>query len=66
MIPWLALVYSTLHIVPVGAIVGPAHLVQEKAAGRGIDSVWLLNNHEDLDTDWTVYYLDYSVIRMCS
>jgi len=44
-----------MHIVPVGAVVGQAHLVCENAASGGIDSVWLVNNHVDLDTDWTVY-----------
>jgi len=44
-----------MHIVPVGAIVGPAHLVQENAASDRIDSVWLVDNHVDLDTYWTVY-----------
>jgi len=46
---------NKMHIVPSGAIVGPAHLVQENAALGGIDSVWLVNNHVDLDTYWTVY-----------
>jgi len=44
-----------MHIVPVGAIVGPAHLVRENAASDRIDSVWLVNNHVDLNTYWTVY-----------
>jgi len=44
-----------MHIVPVGAIVGPAHLVRENAASDRIDSVWLVNHHVDLDTYWTVY-----------
>jgi len=39
----------------VGAIVGLAHLPPENAASDGIDSVWLVNNHVDLDTCWTVY-----------
>jgi len=43
------------HIVPVGAIVGPTRLVQEIAASGGIDCVWLVNNHVDLDSYWTVY-----------
>ena len=34
-----------MHIVPVGTIVGPAHLVRENAASDRIDSVWLVNNH---------------------
>jgi len=44
-----------MHIVPVGAIVAPAHLVWENAASDRIDSVWLVNNHVDSDTYWTVY-----------
>jgi len=44
-----------IHIVLVGAIVGPAHLVRENAASDRIDRVWLVNNHVDLDTYWTVY-----------
>jgi len=46
---------NKMHIVPVEAIVGPAHLVQTNAASGGMDSVCLLNNHVDLDTYWTVY-----------
>jgi len=46
---------NNMHIVPIGAIVGPVHLVQENAALGGMDSVWLVNNHVDLDTYWTVY-----------
>jgi len=42
------------HIVPVGAIVGQEHLVGENAALGGIDSVWLVNNHVDIDTYCTV------------
>jgi len=43
-----------MHIVPVGVIVGPAHLVRENnAASDRIDSVWLVNHHVDLDTYWT-------------
>jgi len=44
-----------MHITSVEAIVGPAHLVQENnAASDRIDSVWLVNNHLDLETYWTV------------
>jgi hypothetical protein len=46
---------NKMHIVPVGTIVALAHLVRENAASGGIDSVWLVNNHVDLDTYWTVY-----------
>jgi hypothetical protein len=43
------------HIVCVGVIVGLAHLVQVNAALDMIDSVWLVNDHVNLDTNWTVY-----------
>jgi len=46
---------NKMHIVTVGAVVGPVHLVQENAASGGIDSVWLVTNHVNLDTYWTVY-----------
>jgi hypothetical protein len=40
-----------MHTVPVGAIVGPAHLVRENiAASDRINSVWLVNSHVDFDT----------------
>jgi len=38
---------NKMHIVPVGAIVGLAHLVRVIAASGGIDSVSLVNNHVD-------------------
>jgi len=45
-----------MHIVPVGANVGPAHFVRKhNAASDPIDSVWLENSHVDLDTYWDVY-----------
>jgi len=44
-----------MQIVPVRAIVGPARLVRENAAPDRIDTIWLVNNHEDLDTCCTVY-----------
>jgi len=44
-----------MHIEPVGANVGLAHLVRENAASDGIDSICLINNHLDLDTYWTGY-----------
>ena len=44
-----------MHIVPVRAIVGLAHLVREHAASDRIDRVWLVNNHVDLVTYWTIY-----------
>jgi len=46
---------NKMHIVPVGAMVGPAHLVRENAASSGIDSVWLVNNHVDVDAYLIVY-----------
>jgi len=44
-----------LHIIRIGAMVGPAHLVEENPASGSIDSVCLVNNHVVLDTYWTVY-----------
>ena len=44
-----------MHIVPVGAVVGPAHWVRDNAASHGINSVSLVNNPVDLGTYWTVY-----------
>ena len=46
---------NQMHIVHVGAIVGSAHLVQENAASDRIYSIWLVNNHVNLDTRWTIY-----------
>jgi hypothetical protein len=46
---------NKMHIVPVGAIVGPAYLLLENAASGGIGSIRLVYNHVDLDTYWTVY-----------
>jgi hypothetical protein len=46
---------NIIYIVPVEGIVGQGNWVRENAASGGIDSVWLVNNHIDLDTDWTVY-----------
>jgi hypothetical protein len=45
---------NKMHIVPLGAIDGPEYLVWEKAALGGIDSIWLVNYHDDLDTYWAV------------
>jgi hypothetical protein len=42
---------NRMHIVSIGAIVGPAHLVQENAPSGGIDSIWLVNIHVNLDTN---------------
>jgi len=52
---WVVKQTDMIHIVPVRAIVGPAHLVRENAASYGIDSVWLENDHAHSDTYWTVY-----------
>jgi hypothetical protein len=52
---WVVKQTTKMHIVPDGAIVGPAHLVRENAALGGMDSVWLVNYHDYLDTYWTVY-----------
>jgi hypothetical protein len=52
---WVVKQTTKMHIVPDGAIVGPAHLVRENAALGGMDSVWLVNYHVYLDTYWTVY-----------
>jgi len=46
---------NKMHIVPVGAIVGPAQLVRENAASGGMDSIWLVNGHVHLNTYSTVY-----------
>jgi hypothetical protein len=46
---------NKMHIVPIRAVAGQVHLGQENSASGGIDSVWLVNNHVDLDTYWTVY-----------
>jgi hypothetical protein len=42
-------------IAPVGALVGMAYLGRESAASDRINSIWLVNNHVDLDSYWTVY-----------
>jgi hypothetical protein len=46
---------NKMHIVPVAAIVGPVHLVRENAASGGMECVWLVKNHVDINTYWTVY-----------
>jgi len=45
---------DNLYIVPIAAIVGPGHLVQENVASGGINSVCPVNHPVDLDTNWTV------------
>jgi len=52
---WVVKQTNKIHIVPVEAMVRLEHLVRENAASCGIDSVWLVNNHVDLNTYWTVY-----------
>jgi hypothetical protein len=49
---------NKMHTVPIGAIFGLAYLVQGNAASGSINSVWLGNDHVDLDTNWTGYELD--------
>jgi hypothetical protein len=41
---------NSTHIVSSGAVFVPAHLVGENAASGGIDSVWLVNDHVELNT----------------
>jgi len=43
-----------IHILSVKAIVGLAHVLQENNASDRIDSIWLVSNHVDSDTYWTV------------
>jgi hypothetical protein len=53
---WVVKQTDKMHIVPVGALIGPAHLVRQNyAASDRIDSIWLVNTHVDLNTYWTVY-----------
>jgi hypothetical protein len=52
---WVVKPTTKMYHVPVGEIVGLAHLVQENAASGEIDSIWLVNNLVDLDTYGTVY-----------
>jgi len=46
---------NRIHIVPVGTIVGLAHLVQKNATSGLIDSICLVNKHVELNTYCTVY-----------
>ena len=55
---WVVKQMNKMHILPIRAVVGPAHLGRDNAASGGINSVWVVNNHVDLDTYWTVYYLE--------
>jgi len=43
------------HIVAVEAFVGPAYLVRQNSASDIINSIWLVNNHVDLNMYWTLY-----------
>jgi hypothetical protein len=52
---WVVKQTDKMHILPVRSIVGLAHLLRENAASHQIDTVWLVNNHVNLDTYWTVY-----------
>jgi len=54
---WIVKPTNTMHIFLVRAIVWLVHMVWENAASDRIDSIWLVNNHVDLYTYWTVYYL---------
>jgi hypothetical protein len=47
---WVVKQMNKMHIVLVGAIVGPGHLLEEIAALRSIHSVQHVNNHVDLET----------------
>jgi hypothetical protein len=51
---WVVTLMNKMHIVPTGAIVGMACLVQENAASGGINSVWDGNNHDHLNSYCTV------------
>ena len=60
---WVVKQTDTMHIVPVGAICGPPHVVRENAASDRLDSIWLVNNDVDLDSYWTVYYVTMYELR---
>jgi hypothetical protein len=46
---------AMMHIVSVEAIVGLAHWVRENAASDRINTIWLVNNHPDVNTHWIVH-----------
>jgi len=46
---------NKMHIVPVRVIIELVHLVPENAALDRINSMWLVNNHVDLNTNRIVY-----------
>ena len=52
---WFVKQMNQMHNVPVGLKIGLSHLVRENAASGGVDTIWLVNNHVDLDTYWTEY-----------
>jgi len=54
---------NKIQIVPVGAVVGPAHFGGENAAWDSIDSVLLVQKHVDLDTNWTLDQVTMSPSR---
>ena len=43
------------HVFAVDRIEGPAHLLPVNRTSTGSGSVWIINNHVDLDTYWDVY-----------
>jgi hypothetical protein len=49
---------NTMHIVPVEATFRLVHLLRENSISGNIYSVWLVDNHVEFDTYWTVYQLD--------
>jgi len=51
---WVVKQINKMHLVPIAAIVGPAHLVRENAVFDKINSIWLVKNNVDIDTYWTV------------
>jgi len=53
---WVIKKTDKVHNIPVGAIVGAAHLVQDNnAALDRINNVWLVYNNLDFDISWTLY-----------
>jgi hypothetical protein len=54
-----------MHILPIGSIIGPAHLVQENTSVGGINSVWLVHNNVNLVTYRTFYKCYYNVLFRC-
>jgi len=52
---WVVKLTEKMHIVPLRAIVGHAHLVPENSASDWFDCVLLVDDHIDLDTYCNVY-----------